>query len=79
MYRGLLLPYVNWARGIARHETDVVMVTHLILYFATSVPSAIWLYRDFSYLRGVLHFAMQFYYMGTYTLMMHQHIHAAGC
>ena len=78
MYRGLLLPYVNWARGVARHETDVVMVTHLILYFATSVPSAIWLYRDFSYLRGVLHFAMQFYYMGTYTLMMHQHIHAGG-
>ena len=78
VYRGLLLPYVNWARGVARHETDVVMVTHLILYFATSVPSAIWLYRDFSYLRGVLHFAMQFYYMGTYTLMMHQHIHAGG-
>ena len=78
VYRKLLLPYVNWARKIARHETDVVMVTHLILYFATSVPSAAWLYYRFTYLHGILHFAMQFHYMGTYTLMMHQHIHAGG-
>lgn len=54
------------------------MVTHLIFYFTTSFPSAIWLYYHFTYLHGIIHFAMQFYYLGTYTLMMHQHIHGGG-
>lgn len=54
------------------------MVTHLIIYFTTSVPSAIWLFYHFTYLHGIIHSAMQFYYVGTYTLMMHQHIHAGG-
>ncbi|KAI2466258.1 hypothetical protein F4781DRAFT_406509 [Annulohypoxylon bovei var. microspora] len=78
IYRYILLPYVKWAQGIARHPSDVVMVTHLILYFTTSVPSAMWLYYNFTYLHGVIHFVMQFYYIGTYTLMMHQHIHGGG-
>ncbi|KAI1141948.1 hypothetical protein F5Y05DRAFT_422217 [Hypoxylon sp. FL0543] len=85
VYRHILLPYVKWAQGIARHPRyvpthmrDVVMVTHLILYFTTSVPSAIWLYYHFTYLHGIIHFVMQFYYLGTYTLMMHQHIHGGG-
>ncbi|KAI1093035.1 hypothetical protein F5B19DRAFT_491801 [Rostrohypoxylon terebratum] len=65
VYKHILLP-------------DVVMVTHLILYFTTSVPSAIWLYYHFTYLHGFIHFIMQVYYVGTYTLMMHQHIHGGG-
>lgn len=78
IYQYVILPYVNWARKIVRHETDVLMLTHLILYFTTTIPSAILLFRNFSYLHGILHFAMQFYYMGSYTLMMHQHIHMNG-
>ncbi|KAI1083655.1 hypothetical protein F5B20DRAFT_527908 [Whalleya microplaca] len=78
IYNHILLPYISWAQGIARHKTDVVMVTHLLIYFTTSIPSAIWLFYNFTYLHGILHFAMQFYYMGTYTLMMHQHIHTGG-
>ncbi|KAI1758740.1 hypothetical protein GGR53DRAFT_528629 [Hypoxylon sp. FL1150] len=81
IYRHILLPYIKWAQGIARHPrqlSDVVMITHLILYFTTSVPSAIWLYYHFTYLHGILHFVLQFYYLGTYTLMMHQHIHGGG-
>ncbi|KAF4466233.1 acylamide-delta3(E)-desaturase [Fusarium albosuccineum] len=74
----LLRPYVRFARSMVRVETDVVMLTHLILYFCTSIPSAILLFRNFSWIHGVLHFVMQFYYMGTYTLMMHQHIHMRG-
>lgn len=61
-----------------RHETDVIMLTHLILYFTTLVPSAGLLFYHFSYIHAILHFAMQLYYMGTYTLMMHQHIHMGG-
>lgn len=74
----LLGPYVRLARKVTRHQTDVVMITHLILYFTTLVPSAVFLYRRFSLLHGILHSAMHIYYLGSYTLMMHQHIHQRG-
>lgn len=61
-----------------RVETDVVMLNHLVLYFTTVVPSAVYLYYHFTWLHGVLHWIMQSYYVGTYTLMMHQHIHMGG-
>lgn len=78
IYKHILVPYIAFARKIVRVDTDVVMLTHLFLYFSTSVPSAILLYRHFTYLHGVLHWIMQSYYVGTYTLMMHQHIHMGG-
>lgn len=78
IYKHFLVPYITIARKIVRVDTDVVMLTHLFLYFTTSVPSAILLYRHFTYLHGVLHWIMQSYYVGTYTLMMHQHIHMGG-
>lgn len=71
-------PYVRWARSIVRVDTDVVMLTHLVLYLCTSIPSAIYLFYNFHWWHGPLHFAMQIYYMGSYTLMMHQHIHMRG-
>lgn len=74
----LLQPYVRWARGVVRHETDIVMLTHLIIYFTTTIPSALLLFRHFSYIHGAFHVLMQGYYMGTYTLMQHQHIHQRG-
>lgn len=76
--RLVLGPYVRTARSIVRVETDVVMLTHLLLYFNTSIPSAIVLFWNFTWAHGVLHFIMQVSYMGTYTLMMHQHIHMRG-
>ncbi|KAI9375179.1 hypothetical protein BJX61DRAFT_192051 [Aspergillus egyptiacus] len=77
-YEWLVLPYVNVARQIVRVETDVVMLTHLLLYFTTSLPSAILLFRQFHWAHGIAHWMMQTYYVGTYTLMMHQHIHLGG-
>jgi hypothetical protein len=74
----LLQPYIQLGRRVVRVETDVVMLTHLILYFTTSVPSALYLYYHFTWTHGVLHWIMQSYYVGTYTLMMHQHIHMGG-
>lgn len=76
--RFFLQPYIEWARKVVRVDTDVVMVTHLILYFTTSVPSAVFLFLHFSWIHGLLHWLMQSYYVGTYTLMMHQHIHMRG-
>lgn len=74
----ILQPYIRMARKIVRHETDVAMITHLLLYFTTSVPSALYLCWHFTYTHAVLHFVMQMYYVGTYTLMQHQHIHQRG-
>lgn len=75
----LLQSYVRLARRIVRVETDVMMLTHLIMYFTTSVPSAAWLFfYQFTWVHGLLHFVMQVSYMSTYTLMMHQHIDQRG-
>ena len=70
--------YIRRARSMVHVETDVVMVTHLLLYFCTSVPSAALLFCRLTWIHGLLHFAMQVSYMGTYTLMMHQHIHVGS-
>jgi hypothetical protein len=76
--RHLVRAYVSLARSIVRNDTDVVMLTHLILYFTTSVPSALLLFYRFSWVHGILHTLMQIWYTGSYTLMMHQHIHMGG-
>lgn len=78
LIRSILQGYICWARRIVRRETDVVLLTQLIVYSITSVPSALLLYWHFTYLQGCLHILMQLYHMGTYTLMMHQHIHMRG-
>jgi hypothetical protein len=54
------------------------MLNHIVLYFITSVPSAIYLYYNFTWIHGFLHWLMQSWYVGTYTLMRHQHIHQNG-
>lgn len=71
-------PYIRWARTVVRVDTDVVMITHLLLYFITTIPSAIYLFYNFHWWHGLLHAVWQGLNMGTYTLMMHQHIHMRG-
>ncbi|KAH8158973.1 hypothetical protein CIB48_g9268 [Xylaria polymorpha] len=78
VYQHILIPYISWAAKVARFETDVVMVTHLILYFTTSLPSALWLFYRFTYLHGLLHILLQGWSIGVYTLLRHQHIHQRG-
>ncbi|KAJ5096483.1 hypothetical protein NUU61_005839 [Penicillium alfredii] len=76
--RYILQPYIVWGQSIVRFKTDVVMLTHLLLYFTTLVPSAALLYYRFSWLHGVFHWAMQLWFCGAFTLMKHQHIHMNG-
>merc|ERR1712000_1950 len=54
------------------------MFSHLLLYFTTSVPSALFLFWHFTWIHGIAHTIMQLSYVGTYTLMQHQHIHQRG-
>jgi len=71
-------PYVQIAKGIVRHPTDVVFLTHILMYFSTNLPSAIYLYYNFSYWHGVLHALYTLWCTGSFTLMMHNHIHNNG-
>ncbi|KAL9114188.1 MAG: hypothetical protein Q9187_007518, partial [Circinaria calcarea] len=74
----LLQPYIARASGIVRRPTDVVFLTHIILYLTTSVPSAIYLYHSFSWIHAVCHWLMQAWFCGPFTLMLHNHIHNNG-
>lgn len=74
----ILQPYIRWARTVVRHETDVVFLTHILLYFSTSIPSAVILYFNFSWWHAVAHWVMQGMYTGPFTLLLHNHIHNNG-
>ena len=74
----ILHRYVTFAQTIVRNPLDVVFLTHILLYLSTSVPSAILLYNNFTVLHAVLHWLMQSYYCGSFTLLLHNHIHNGG-
>lgn len=74
----LLRSYIIWAQGIVRNPVDVVFVTHILLYLGTSVPSAVFLYYHFTWIHAVMHVILQLSYCGSFTLMLHNHIHNNG-
>lgn len=76
--RWLIKPYAAWAETIVRRPTDVVFMTHILIYLCTSVPSAVALIYRFSWPRALFHWLMQAWYCGAFTLMLHNHIHNNG-
>ena len=74
----LLRIYITWAQGIVRNPVDVVFLTHIILYLSTSVPSAAFLYYNFTWAHAIFHCLLQLSYCGSFTLMLHNHIHNNG-
>ncbi|MCJ1424577.1 hypothetical protein MMC29_002465 [Sticta canariensis] len=76
--RVIIRPYAAWAEAVVRRPTDVVFLTHIIIYLCTSVPSAILLVVGFSWPHAALHWLMQAWYSGAFTLMLHNHIHNNG-
>ena len=71
-------PYVTWAEGVVRRRADVVFLTHVGLYCATLIPSAIYLYHRFSWLHAACHWLLGIYYAGPFTLLLHNHVHNNG-
>ena len=78
LHKNFLRPYVKWAQQVVRRPTDVVFLTHILLYLSTSVPSAIYLFYNFTWIHGTLHWLMTAWYSGPFTLMLHNHIHNNG-
>ena len=74
----LLRKYITWAQCIVRNPVDVVFLTHIILYLSTSVPSAALVYYHFTWAHAILHCLLQLSYCGSFTLMLHNHIHNNG-
>lgn len=74
----LLRSYISWAQTIIRNPVDVVFLTHIFLYLGTSVPSAIFLYSRFTWIHAIMHVILQLSYCGSFTLMLHNHIHNNG-
>lgn len=68
----------RWAKHIIRRPTDVVFLTHILIYLATSVPSALYLYYNYSWRHAIFHWIMQGLYCGSSALMFHNHIHNNG-
>lgn len=76
--KGLLRPYVAWAQDVVRRRTDVIFLTHILIYLATALPSALYLFYRFSWPHAFCHWVMIGYYCGSFTLMLHNHIHNNG-
>ena len=74
----LLRSYVPWASQVVRRPTDVVFLTHILIYLSTSVPSAVFLYYRFSWIHAICHWVMTGWYCGAFTLLLHNHIHNNG-
>jgi hypothetical protein len=76
--QNIVEPYTRWARTVVRNQADVVMITHLLLYATTILPSAIYMFYSFHWWHAILHGVMQGWCAGAYTLLKHQHIHGRG-
>lgn len=76
--RYLVRPYARLATTIVRHPTDVVFLTHILLYFSVNLSSAVYLFHNFTWLHGIAHAVYTLWCAGSFTLMMHNHIHNNG-
>lgn len=76
--KAVLRPYISWARHVVRRPTDIVFLNHVALYLSTLVPSAVFLFYKFSWKHALLHWLMEAYCCGPFTLMLHNHIHNHG-
>ncbi|SMR52278.1 unnamed protein product [Zymoseptoria tritici ST99CH_3D1] len=74
----LIHPYARFATTIVRHPTDIVFLTHILLYLTILLPSALYLFHAFTYLHATAHLIFTVWCAGGYTLMLHNHIHNNG-
>lgn len=76
--RFFVQPYLAWASKLVRQETDTVFITHILVHHTTLIPSALYLYYNFSWVHAVLHTVFAVWSAGPFTLLLHNHIHNNG-
>ena len=65
--------YVQWAQSTLRNPADVVFVTHILVYFSTVLPSALYMLfisERVSYAYGLAHLAYTIWCAGAFTLLL---------
>lgn len=76
--RLFIQPYLAWASEIVRQKPDTVFITHLLVHYSMLLPSAAYLYYNFTWLHAVLHTVFAVWNAGPFTLLLHNHIHNNG-
>jgi hypothetical protein len=76
--RLVVQPYTAWALKLVRQPADTVFITHILVHYLTLLPSALYLYYNFSWLHGVFHLVYAIWNAGPFTLLLHNHIHNGG-
>jgi hypothetical protein len=74
----LLQPYIARARGLARRDTDIVFLTHLLILTIVGLPNMVSLFLRFNWIQAVFQWAFVAYFTGPYSILMHNYIHGRG-
>jgi hypothetical protein len=74
----VLQPYVAWASTVVRHRSDVVFLTYILVLFAVGIPNLVLLFLHFNWFQAVFQWALATYFVGPYSILLHNHIHGRG-
>jgi hypothetical protein len=74
----ILQPYIVWASNVVRHRSDVVFLTYILALFAIGIPNMVLLFLHFNWFQAILQWAFVTYFVGPYSILLHNHIHGRG-
>ena len=74
----ILQPYTIWASRVVRHRSDVVFLTYILVLFAIGIPNIVLLFLHFSWFQAIFQWALVTYFVGPYSILLHNHIHGRG-
>ena len=76
--KSFVQPYLKFAESLVRQAPDAVFITHLIVHYTILLPSALYLFYNFTWWHGIAHTIFAAWNAGPFTLMLHNHIHNNG-
>lgn len=74
----VLQPYISWATGVVRHRSDIVFLTYILVLFTIGIPNLVLLFVHFNWFQAVFQWVLITYFVGPYSILLHNHIHARG-
>lgn len=74
----ILQPYISWATGVVRHRSDLVFLTYILVLFTIGIPNLVLLFVHFNWFQAVFQWVLITYFVGPYSILLHNHIHARG-
>jgi Fatty acid desaturase len=74
----VLQPYIVWASSVVRYRSDVVFLTYILVLFTVGIPNLVLLFLRFNWFQAVFQWALITYFVGPYSILLHNHIHGRG-